>query len=87
MVDDTVDLHEKLVVYPHRVDMTDEVPTAVRAESEAIVLPEIEPLAAECRHFIDCIQSGRPPRTDGAEGLRVLRVLHATEQQLRSQNS
>lgn len=84
--DDTLDWREKLVVYPHRVDITDQVPTAVRAEAEAIALPENEPLAVECRHFIECIQSGKPPRTDGAEGLRVLRVLYAAEQQLRSQN-
>jgi UDP-2-acetamido-3-amino-2,3-dideoxy-glucuronate N-acetyltransferase len=84
--DDTLDWREKLVVYPHRVDITDQVPIAVRAEAEAIALPENEPLAVECRHFIECIQSGKPPRTDGAEGLRVLRVLYAAEQQLRNQN-
>lgn len=84
--DDMLDWREKLVVYPHRVDLSDEVPTAVRAEAEAIAVPENEPLAVECQHFIDCIQSGKLPRTDGAEGVRVLRVLHAAEQQLRSQN-
>ncbi len=84
--DDTLDWSEKLVVYPHRVDVTDEVPTAVRAEAEAIALMEAEPLAAECQHFIDCLQAKEPPRTDGAEGLRVLRVLHAAEQQLRNQS-
>ena len=29
----------------------------------------------ECRHFLDCVATGARPRTDGREGLRVLRVL------------
>jgi acetyltransferase-like isoleucine patch superfamily enzyme len=31
----------------------------------------------ECRHFLDCVATGETPRTDGREGLRVLRVLDA----------
>ena len=29
----------------------------------------------ECLHFLDCVRTGATPRTDGREGLRVLRVL------------
>jgi UDP-2-acetamido-3-amino-2,3-dideoxy-glucuronate N-acetyltransferase len=45
-------------------------------------VPRGEPLKAECAHFIDCIDNGSTPRTDGAEGLAVLKVLHAAEQAL-----
>ncbi len=39
----------------------------------------IEPLSAECRHFIDCVGSRQQPQSDGACGLRVIRVLEAVE--------
>jgi len=42
-----------------------------------------EPLQTACRHFIDCIEHGRHPLTDGASGLRVVRVLEAADQSLR----
>jgi predicted dehydrogenase len=41
-----------------------------------------EPLAIECRHFIDCIRKGETPRSDGASGLRVVRVLEALQGRL-----
>jgi predicted dehydrogenase len=34
-----------------------------------------EPLRIECEHFVSSILSGTPPRSDGASGLRVVRVL------------
>jgi acetyltransferase-like isoleucine patch superfamily enzyme len=48
-----------------------------------VPLTEGEPLNLECRHFLDCIASGARPRTDGAEGLRVLRVLARASQSLK----
>jgi predicted dehydrogenase len=35
-------------------------------------LSNAEPLLVEIDHFIECISSGRRPRTDGAFGLKVL---------------
>jgi len=34
-----------------------------------------EPLLAEVEHFLDCIATGTPPKTDGALGVKVVRVL------------
>jgi len=45
-------------------------------------LPNSEPLRLECAHFIDCIREGRTPRSDGASGLRVVRVLEQLQQSL-----
>ncbi|MFH1754145.1 MAG: gfo/Idh/MocA family oxidoreductase, partial [Candidatus Latescibacterota bacterium] len=42
----------------------------------------VEPLRSECRHFIDCIQTGERPLTDGHNGLRVVRVLEAAQESL-----
>ena len=41
-----------------------------------------EPLAIECRHFVECVASGATPRSDGASGLRVVRVLEALQRSL-----
>src|SRR5262249_30225579 len=42
-----------------------------------------EPLQVECQHFIDCIEQGRQPLTDGESGLRTVHVLEASGRWLR----
>jgi UDP-2-acetamido-3-amino-2,3-dideoxy-glucuronate N-acetyltransferase len=78
LFDDTA--ADKLVLYPHKVEWKNRVPTAVKAEGEAVPLDPAEPLKEECRRFLECIVSRRNPETDGREGLRVLRVLNACQQ-------
>lgn len=58
-----------------------------KLHSGDILIPRLdmrEPLLVECAHFLDCVRSGATPLTDGANGLRVLRVLAAGEESLRS---
>ncbi|MGH2836628.1 MAG: hypothetical protein ACRDKD_10470, partial [Solirubrobacteraceae bacterium] len=45
-------------------------------------LPNVEPLRVECQEFVDSIRAGRAPRSDGASGLRVVRVLEALQNSL-----
>jgi predicted dehydrogenase len=45
-------------------------------------VPNVEPLRVECEHFLDAIRSGQPPRSDGASGLRVVRVLEQLQASL-----
>lgn len=85
--DDTRPWPEKLVVYDHGVGWVDGVPTADRADPTPIDLPESEPLRLECEHFLACVRTGATPRTDGAEGLRVLRVLDRAQASLGSEPS
>jgi predicted dehydrogenase len=50
-----------------------------------VVIPRFdqsEPLRAECRHFIECVQSGATPVSDGVEALRVVEVLEAAQASL-----
>ncbi|HEY0990466.1 MAG TPA: Gfo/Idh/MocA family oxidoreductase, partial [Kofleriaceae bacterium] len=50
-----------------------------------VFIPKIameEPLRAEIRHFLDCIERGAPPETDLAQGVRVTAILEAAEQSL-----
>jgi len=72
----------KLVLYPHRVEWKERRPVAVRGEGEPVAIDPEEPLRRECRHFLDCAASGKAPLTDGAEGLRVLRILRACQESL-----
>ncbi|HEY1259705.1 MAG TPA: Gfo/Idh/MocA family oxidoreductase [Stellaceae bacterium] len=73
--DDGEPWSRKLVLYPHTIAWRAAMPVPQRAEADPVPLDEAEPLALECRHFLECIATGARPRTDGAEGLRVLRVL------------
>lgn len=44
-----------------------------------------EALRVEALHFINCIEAGRQPITDGESGLRVVRILEAATQSLAEQ--
>src|SRR5216684_15175 len=78
--DDTTE--HKLVLYPHKVEWKNRIPTAVKADGEVVDLEDREPLRAECQHFLDCVKSRTSPVSDGREGLRVLRVLDACQRAL-----
>jgi predicted dehydrogenase len=55
------------------------------ARSGDIFAPRIsnaEPLRIECEHFLECIRTGATPRSDGASGVRVVRVLEALQRSL-----
>lgn len=47
---------------------------------EPIPLDPEEPLRRECEHFLDCCKAGAPPKTDAAEGIRVLQILEAAQE-------
>jgi predicted dehydrogenase len=88
------DMHaaEKIRVYDKGVDRrsTEAAPYGSLGELLAlregdILLPRLsteEPLATECTEFLKAVVTGTPPLTDAADGLRVLRVLEAAQQQL-----
>jgi UDP-2-acetamido-3-amino-2,3-dideoxy-glucuronate N-acetyltransferase len=81
--DDTRPWAEKLVIYRQYLTWTNgQIPTPSNAIAEPVLVGEAEPLRSECQHFLLCCQDRRLPRTDGAEGLRVLQVLHAAQESL-----
>jgi len=47
-------------------------------------IPNVEPLRLECEHFLECIRTRSAPRSDGASGLRVVRVLERLQSSLGS---
>ena len=82
--DDGQKWSDKLLLYPHRIEWHETVPVPVRADATVVKLIEGEPLRLECQHFLDCVTTGARPRTDGAEGLRVLRILARATEALRT---
>jgi UDP-2-acetamido-3-amino-2,3-dideoxy-glucuronate N-acetyltransferase len=73
---------EKLLIYPHEINWQNNMPVPTKFEAEKVDIPQDEPLRLECQHFLDCINTGRRPLTDGHEGLNVLRVLNAGQRSL-----
>ncbi|MEQ8272940.1 MAG: Gfo/Idh/MocA family oxidoreductase [Deltaproteobacteria bacterium] len=85
--DDTENI-EKVKIYDQGVDFQDpetfgEFNLSYRTgDIVSPKLPSAEPLAKEMEHFLDCIQTGETPRTDGMSGLRVVEALEAAEKSL-----
>lgn len=58
---------------------------AIQVRFGDIRIPRIsaaEPLKLECQHFLDCVAQRQRPRSDAADGLRVVRILEAAQQSL-----
>ncbi|MBI4401216.1 MAG: gfo/Idh/MocA family oxidoreductase, partial [Nitrospirae bacterium] len=56
-----------------------------KLHSGDIHIPRIdmsEPLRNECAHFVECVEKGTKPQTDGQNGLRVIKVLEAAQRSL-----
>lgn len=52
-----------------------------------VVIPYIrfeEPLRVQCQHFLDCINQGKWPQTDGLNGMRVVQVVEAAQRSMKN---
>ena len=86
---DDMQAEEKLRIYDKGADIN----TSYQSYGEFLTLrfgsvyaPKIEmkePLLIECRHFRDCIENKKEPRSDGKDGLRVTRLLEAAQGSLK----
>jgi UDP-2-acetamido-3-amino-2,3-dideoxy-glucuronate N-acetyltransferase len=54
-----------------------------RGEETLVAYETGEPMARECAHFLECIQTGKRPRTDGRSGARVLGILEQAQNHLK----
>jgi UDP-2-acetamido-3-amino-2,3-dideoxy-glucuronate N-acetyltransferase len=81
---DDVAPEDKLFKYGHQIDWVEGQPFPRKDEAEHVKIDQGEPLKLECRHFLDCITKRENPKTDGENGLRVLEVLEACQQSLRT---
>ncbi|NBX65506.1 MAG: gfo/Idh/MocA family oxidoreductase [Proteobacteria bacterium] len=77
--DDTQGWDKKLSVAMNSVTFENGQPVLNKGEPQFVPLAQSEPLKDECIHFAACVASGQPPRTDGAEAARVLKVMQACD--------
>jgi predicted dehydrogenase len=90
VVFDDMDASEKLRVYDKRAEVklsVDSYVEAITLRTGDILIPRVdgaEPLRLECQHFVDCTVENRQPRSDGQDGLRVVKVLEAGARSLAS---
>ena len=90
MIDyDYLDPLEKLKIYDARVDS----PPHYNSFSEHtysyhygdIYIPYVkqeEPLKVECQHFLDCINTGALPISNGHAGMELVKILEASNESL-----
>jgi UDP-2-acetamido-3-amino-2,3-dideoxy-glucuronate N-acetyltransferase len=74
--------NEKLLLYPHEIEWINRVPIPQMKDAIIVETEKKEPLKEECRHFLNCIESRKTPKTDAREGLRVLEILQASQASL-----
>jgi predicted dehydrogenase len=88
VVFDDMEASEKVRIYDKGIDRAGQIVSygdSLSVRSGDIVIPKIpmqEPLRIECQHFVECVREHRAPLTDGADGLRVVRVLAAASRSL-----
>jgi predicted dehydrogenase len=91
IVYDDLEPSEKVKIYDKGVTLSEqaekkyELLVSYRAgDMSAPKLDGTEALLREARHFIDCIKNQKQPITDGAAGLRIVRILEAAEQSMKA---
>jgi len=87
---DDLEPSEKIKIYDKGVSMTDdpqkihEMRVGYRTgDMWAPKLAVTEALGVEGAHFVDCIEHGKAPKTDGELGLRVVELIEAACQSMR----
>lgn len=92
VVFDDMEPEEKLKVYDKGVVKSPftsvELPPGVIAVRYGDIhsprVPMKEPLREEARHFVECIENGKRPRTDGRSGLEVMAILESAMESIRN---
>jgi predicted dehydrogenase len=90
IVYDDMEPSEKIKIYDKGVSFTDD-PKQIQemrvgyrtGDMWAPRLATTEALRAEGEHFVDCIESGKVPETDGQLGLRVVELIEAATSSMR----
>jgi UDP-2-acetamido-3-amino-2,3-dideoxy-glucuronate N-acetyltransferase len=80
---DDVNHKNKLLLYGHKIEWVKRLPVPRPEEAQTLELDKKEPLKLECEHFIECITSRKTPKTDGNNGLRVLKILELCQKSLK----
>jgi UDP-2-acetamido-3-amino-2,3-dideoxy-glucuronate N-acetyltransferase len=79
---DDVAKEGKLKLYDKGIEWENGQPIIRQTAESTLFFPPVEPLREELEHFVDCVRNREQPRTDGANGIRVLRVLDACQRSI-----
>ncbi len=85
---DDMESSEIIRIYDKGVDQSFDYETygeSLSLRSGDILIPKVkmsEPLRIECSHFLSCVEDRTRPRSDGYDGLRVLKVLDAAQRSM-----
>lgn len=89
LVYDDIEAENKVLVYDKGVDVPPYTDTLEEwhmsyRHGEGVLYPLKwdEPLKMECLHFLDCIRTGKAPRSDGQAGLKVVQILETAQKSL-----
>jgi predicted dehydrogenase len=94
IVYDDLEPLEKIKIYDTRVDRPPHYNTFAEFTYSYhygdIYVPYVkqeEPLKVECQHFLDCINTGAEPISNGHHGLELVRILEASSESLKQQGA
>jgi predicted dehydrogenase len=94
IVYDDVAQQEKIRIFDARVERPPHYDTFAEfhyayhyGDTYAPYVKQEEPLKSECQHFLECIQQGKHPLTDGRQGLELVKILEASSESLRQGGS
>ena len=77
------DADKILTLHPYQIERNKNLaPKAKNIGEKVIKFSSKEPLKEEAKHFLDCIKKRKKPETDGAEAIRVLKVLNACQKSI-----
>ena len=86
--------HHRVTVYDRGYEPSGEMDGQGRprwrwrdGEGRALELEAGQPLALECRHFVECVATGARPLADGAAGIEAVRIIEACQRSLRTGNT
>ena len=89
-----VENEQKLKIYDKGVESPDYTDGfgefQLNYRSGDIIIPKIrmvEPLRQECQHFLDCISNNSQPRSNGEDGLSVVKILEVAQHSMSNGSS
>jgi predicted dehydrogenase len=90
IVYDDVALQEKIRVFDARVERPPHYDTFAEfhyayhyGDTYSPFIKQEEPLKTECQHFLECIQNGKEPLSNGLRGMDLVKILEASSQSLK----
>ncbi len=87
---DDLEASDKLTIYDKGAEFSSNYDTFaeyIGLRFGDITIPYIkvgEPLRHECSHFLECVRERKTPRSDGQDGLRVVKILAAAERSMKN---